>query len=66
MAGLFDALGRLAEKPPPAPGRTRFPRQLRGLFPPEAHPVKPKLPGSRDRNRIDPRRPFRAPTLLKV
>ncbi len=78
MAGLFSDLDALAltlagmqtggpnrrKEAPLPPGKTRqFPG---GPTNPERHPVRPKLPGSRDRNRIDPSDQFRPPTLLKV
>ena len=59
MAGLFDKLLGEQQLAP-------FQGVPLGAYHPERHPVKPKLPGSKDRNRIDPRRPLRAPTLLKV
>ncbi len=42
-----NKLGRFQS--PPAPGRTRYPRGRHGSAPPEAHPVRPKVPGTRDR-----------------
>lgn len=64
MAGLFDPKLKELLEGPPLP-------QVFDIFPDpspsgEANPVLPKVPGSRDRNRIDPDRRFRAPLLIKV
>ena len=60
MAGLLD-LPFVKELP-----KVPFPARPGAVVRPEINPVRPKVPGSKDRNRIDPDRPFRAPTLLKV